>query len=131
MIRKIVNRKFASITSILILLIIIVFHLLVLIGVFPYEIVWGGKLQSKFQMFVFEAISIVINLIIILIILIREKFVRHVTPKVGLIGIWIVFGVFVLNTIGNLFATEDLERYIFTPVTLLLSIFILRLAVKD
>jgi hypothetical protein len=38
---------------------------------------------------------------------------------------------FSVNTAGNLFAINDWERWIFTPLTFLLAIFSLRLAIEN
>ncbi len=45
------------------------------------------------------------------------------------IGLWAMFVLFFINTIGNLFSINELEKLIFTPVTLVLSLFSLRLAI--
>jgi ABC-type transport system involved in cytochrome bd biosynthesis fused ATPase/permease subunit len=44
--------------------------------------------------------------------------------------LWIMFVMFFLNTIGNLFSNNDLEKTIFTPITVLLSLGCLRLAIN-
>jgi hypothetical protein len=124
------NRKFASIASVFLLANMIVFHILVLTEIIPFDLIWGGRLQSKSDMIVFESLSIGISLFIILIIMSREEWLRLFNPKVALIGIWVVFGFFTLNTIGNLLAAEALERVLFTPLTFLMAVFTLRLAAK-
>lgn len=44
---------------------VIVFHIFVLLQIFPLSVVWAGRLESVEEMFVFESVSIVINLILI------------------------------------------------------------------
>ena len=39
------------------------FHLLVLAGVIPFDIVWGGNLKDKTQLYLMEGVSIAINLL--------------------------------------------------------------------
>jgi hypothetical protein len=41
-----------------------------------------------------------------------------------------MFVLFAINTVGNIFSNNELERLIFTPLTLLLAVFSLRLAIK-
>ncbi len=40
----------------------IFFHFLILLKIIPYDITWGGRLKSDEEMFVFETISIIVNL---------------------------------------------------------------------
>ena len=118
-------KKIARNGLILIFSLSIVFHLLVLMQIIPYTIVWGGRITSLSQMYVFEAISILINLIFLFVVLLKLKILRIQFPEKLLnICLWIMFALFLLNTLGNLFSISDLERVIFTPITLLSSIFI-------
>ena len=41
----------------------IVFHLLVIIQIIPSSIVWGGRLTNQQELFIFESISIVLNVL--------------------------------------------------------------------
>lgn len=96
----------------------IAFHMLVLVGVVPIDIVWGGKFESAEQVQIAELVSIVLNVYFLLISLseagfidlLRNGLLRKI--NLGLMGI-----VFSLNTIGNLFAENLWETLLFTPVT--------------
>jgi hypothetical protein len=44
------------------LIAVILFHIAVIVKVIPYGIAWGGRLQNDAEMYVFEAISILVNL---------------------------------------------------------------------
>ena len=55
---------------------------------------------------------------------------RITWPKIY-VALSIGFVLFFLNTLGNLTAKNVLETYIFTPLTLLLSIFCFRIAVFE
>lgn len=102
----------------------ILFHLLVLTGIIPYAIVWGGNLQSPAEMYRFEAVSILLNIFFLLIVLVKGKIIQlPVREKIINILFWVMCALFALNTIGNLFATNKWEMIIFTPITLLLSFF--------
>ena len=89
---------------------VLIFHVLVLIGIVPHAIVWGGRIEAD-QLLVFETISIMVNLFLALIILMNEGRLRFAFPKVviRLILFFFVF-LFVLNTIGNLLAETYLEK---------------------
>jgi hypothetical protein len=103
------------------------FHLLIFLKIIPYEITWGGKLKNDNEMYVFEIISIAINSFFAFVLLQKGNFVNPVfSEKVISIILWIFFVLFLLNTIGNLFATTVFEKS-FTIVTLVNAILIWRI----
>jgi hypothetical protein len=108
-----------------------VFQLMVLVGVIPYHIVWGGRLESRSQMLVFETISIVINLFIISVICMKTGYFRPVLPQ-GFITVllWVFVVLFAANTVGNIFSTSPVETMIFTPITFLSVFLFYRLAIE-
>lgn len=109
---------------------VILFHLFILFGVIPYDIVWGGRLESRTQMIRFEVVSISINILIILVTMMKVKWIRPIIPvRVVNIILWIFAILFLLNTVGNLFSLNSLETIIFTPITLILAFLLLRLLV--
>jgi hypothetical protein len=102
---------------------VLIFQFLLLWGIIPYEYTWGGKLKSIEEMYVFVSISILLNLIFLLTILQTANLISWNIPKTAIkISLWFMVAVFALNTIGNLFAETNLEKFIATPITLLLSI---------
>ncbi len=115
----------------IILLATILFHFLVLLSIVPYQIVWGGRLQNQSEMINFELVSILLNFLMLAIVAIQAKIVKlKVHPIVVKIALWLMVFIFVMNTIGNIISLNDMERYIFTPLTLLLAIFSFILASK-
>ncbi len=111
------KRKYGQIL-VAISLVAIVFHLLIMVKVIPYTITWGGKLKTDSEMYVFESVSILINLFFIYLVLQRVGIVPTVFGiKVVTVLLWIFFGLFALNTVGNIFAVTTLERW-FTLLTL-------------
>ncbi len=107
---------------------IVLFHLLVLFKVISPDMVWGGKLNSYDELFLFEVISLALN--ISFIFLVRHR-ARRPESKPGRIGMWLMFALFALNTLGNLFAESLSEKLIATPLTLILALLSLRLALKE
>lgn len=96
----------------------LILHLLILFKVIPYSITWGGRLKSDSQMYLFETISILINAFFVFVLLQKGNRMKPLlSPKTVTIILWIFFGVFSLNTIGNIFAKTTFERG-FTLVTL-------------
>ena len=130
MIRKISFKL--SVNAMLILLaLVLCYHLLILFELIPYEIAWGGRLQNRSEMYVFETISIVINLFIFTIVLIKGIHKQTIIPaKVVTILLWIFTAIFTLNTIGNLFSINSIEMIIFTPLTFVSALFCYRMAIE-
>ena len=107
---------------------VMLFHLLVMLGVIPFEIVWGGRLTRE-KMIQFESASLLLNGVMLTVIGIYAGYVNlNVNPKILKGAFWIMVALFFLNTLGNLYSNNDLEKIIFTPVTMLLTVFCLRLA---
>lgn len=101
-----------------------IFHLMILARVIPYEITWGGRLKAVEEMYVFEATSILINSFFIFILFQKGEYIRYFLGKKTVnLFLWIFFTIFALNTIGNVFAKTNFEKY-FAIVTLLNSVLI-------
>jgi hypothetical protein len=101
----------------------IVFHVLVLIKIIPYEIVWGGRITDPSQLPVFEGASILLNMLFIFIVAVRIGLLRiKFPPAVLSFSLWFMLVIFLLNTVGNIFAESSTETWIFTPITLIISI---------
>lgn len=126
---KVIPVKLAIILIVAIAVIILSFHLLVLTGFVPYNIVWGGRLTDQKEMFIFESISIAVNLFFLCIVLLRAGIIKlSVSQRLIKFLLWVFAILFLLNTIGNLFADKNFEVMVFTPVTALLSLLCARLA---
>jgi hypothetical protein len=75
-------------------------------------------------MYVFETLSILINSFFIFVLLQKGEYVSYFLGKKAItIILWIFFAIFVLNTIGNVFAETTFEKF-FTILTLLNAILI-------
>lgn len=115
--------RLALATIFTILSAIIVFHGLILAGVIPFDIVWGGRLTSPAQMLRMEAVSITLNLLMLAVIGVRAGlWGRSIPPRVITVVLWAMCALFLLNTAGNLLSHNQLEKIIFTPLTALLSL---------
>jgi len=109
--------------------VILVFHLLILAKIIPYDVTWGGRLKSDNDMYLFEGISIAVNGILLLLLLLKGRIIGHVkSSKFIDITLWIYLVLFSLNTIGNLLAESTFEKFfaIFTLAFVLLLLVILR-----
>ena len=116
----------------ILLIAIMLFHILVLIQVIPYTIVWAGKLKDIAEMRSFETVSILINTLLIVVLLFKAKYIQNNVPVKILNGIiWLFAMLFALNTIGNLFAKTKFELFVFTPLTLIFTLLCLRIVIEE
>ena len=109
----------------IVFLLTVLFHLLVLTGVIPFSGVWGGRLETVQDMYRFEAVSILINILVLFVLIQKRKNLLEGSPnKVINVVLWIFMGLFLLNTVGNLFAESVVEKVLATPLTLIISVLI-------
>lgn len=100
------------------------FHLLLLLKVVTPELIWGGRLSTDNELYLFEGISLVVTFYLILILLIRGSFIRPLlSPKVVNTSLWVFLILFILNTIGNLLAKTTNEK-VFALLTLTITVLI-------
>lgn len=108
---------------IVILLIVLAFHLMILFEMIPFEFVWAGKLQSVEEMRRFETVSILLNVFMLSIFIVKYRLLkRDKRNRLIDVLIWGFMVLFLLNTIGNLFAENLLELVLGTLLTLLSAV---------
>lgn len=130
MVRKIPFRLAVN-TMLVLLSLVMVYHLLIISSAIPYEATWGGRLKSDAQMYRFETVSIIINLMMIWVIALKGGYKKKVRAGKWLnMILWIMVVLFALNTVGNIFSANRMEAIIFTPMTLLSAILCLRMALE-
>lgn len=109
---------------------LIVFHLLVLAGEIPFHIVWGSRLKNRKDMIKFELISISTLLIIVILLMQRLQYISiWKNPSLDRGAMWLIFALFLLNTLGNLQSPNKFEKYGFGILTTILAGLSLSLAV--
>ena len=103
---------------------IILFHVCIVVKIIPYLIAWGGQLTTDNEMYVFESISILINVFLSWILLMKIDLVKFkFSTKTINVILWFFFGLFILNTVGNIFAKSNFEKF-FAILTALFTILI-------
>ena len=123
-----ISFRFAVNFMIMLLVAVMIFHSFILIGIIPYTVVWGGKINTAAQMYLFESGSIVMNMLLLVIIAVKAHYFRIRIPSKFLTGLlWAFIVLFALNTIGNLFAETNTETFIFTPLTFISAVLIYRI----
>lgn len=108
------------------------FHLLIVLRVLPFEIVWGGKLRSEPEMMQLEITSIVVTGILLCAVMLRVGYFRvKLNPLIFKVVFGLMVLLFTLNTLGNILSENAIERAVFTPVTILMALLSLRLALGE
>ena len=111
------------------LLAVVIFHLCIITKIIPYEITWGGRLQNDSEMYVFETISIIINLFLGFVLLMKGGYIKfYFKQSVVNVILWIFLILFVLNTIGNIIAKTNFEKAF--AVLTLISAFLIWVILK-
>lgn len=101
---------------------LMVYHLLILLKIIPYDKVWGGRLKSEVDMLKFEAVSLITTIAFIFIIAFSSGLIPSPIPRSTLDIILLVMGIlFLVNTVGNLKSINKFEKLVFTPLTLIMS----------
>jgi hypothetical protein len=110
-----------------------VFHCIVLAGIVPPEIVWGGDAaELTGDLFRLEMTALGATFIFMFVIAVRTGLVGiRAFPHVFAAGAWFVFAYLILNTAGNFMAGALAEKLIFTPFAIVLSVLAFRVAVGD
>jgi len=125
---KIISKKAAAYTVIAIMSLLVIFHILILTGIIPYDIAWGGKLKTQEDMVRFETGSILMAVAVILIVTAHTRMLPfRIDKRTTRIALWLIVAAFALNTIGNLFAQTATEK-VFGIITIVLAILCIRLA---
>ena len=129
--KRVINAEAAARVSFVLYGVFIVFHILVIAGIVPSNIVWGGRTTTRVELVRMEIASLLVQFVCVGLTLAKVVSLRTGRMRViADIGMWVLFGLFTLNTIGNLFAVSLFEKLAFTPVTALLALLALRLAIE-
>jgi hypothetical protein len=129
--KKYLSAKLSGKILISLLLLLLAFHILVLVKVVPNEIVWRGQIDSSSDLLLYEGLSVFITIIFIVVITLKIGLIKSVRfTKVVNITTWIIFIYFLLNIAGNLTSEIILEKIIFTPITIVMTILAFRLAIE-
>ena len=129
--KKLISFKLAGNILITLLLLLIMIHILIMLRAIPYDIVWGGQIKDEGSLMKFEVFALVTSFLFLAIILLKINHLKFMKfRKIINIAVWIMFVYFLLNTVLNFASGVSLEKLIFTPVTIILSILIFRLAIE-
>ena len=110
----------------------LIFHFLVLFKIIPYSTVWGSRLKSDKEMYRFEIVSILLNSFFLIMLFVHSNILTISFSEIIMkIFFWTMSVIFTINTLGNMVSKNKLEKLLFTPLTILLTIFSLILALTN
>lgn len=110
---------------------VIIFHICIIVKIIPYNIAWGGRLTNDNEMYVFESISILINVLLSWLLLMKGDLIEYkFSDKIVNVILWIFFILFILNTIGNIFARTLFEK-LFSFLTAISAILLWKILMKS
>ncbi len=132
MMKRLISAKVAGNILLVAMGLLLPFHILVLLGVIPADIVWGGMIQgAQANLITLETIALVVTLLFMLIIAAKTGYVQAGKLSVVInIGVWFIFVFLLLNTLGNLASGVSFENLVFAPITIILAICAFRLAIE-
>lgn len=109
---------------------VLIYHFLIFFEFIPYDKVWAGRLNSVEEMKTFETFSILVNVFMITVLIIKYQNILNNKPnRIIDILIWVFALFFSLNTFGNLFSENILELIfgtLFTLIAAILCVFIVK-----
>lgn len=114
---------------------LILFHLSIIIGIVifdfvPIEFLWGGRMETKGQLLNFEIISLLVMVFCLMVVLLRsERIKMPALAGFSRVVLWILFVLFIFNTVGNILAETAFEKG-FAIITILLAVLCLRMALE-
>ncbi|MCY8232554.1 hypothetical protein [Priestia endophytica] len=129
--KNLISMKMASYIILTINTMALLMHGLILLNILPYDFVWGGRLKKQEDVILFEMVSILIQIVFISIVAVKAGYIlKGKFKRMSNIGIWAIFAVMILNSLGNLASHSFLETVVMTPITILLALLVFRLAIE-
>ncbi len=130
--KNLISVKVAARGNLILLGLLAVFHLLVIGGIIPTNIIWGGRVTDHGEAVRMELVSLMVMLLCGFITLAKAGYLKLQKGRIVItIGLWVMTVFFLLSTIGNLMAVTNTEKIIFTPIAVLCMLFSLRLAIEQ
>ena len=130
--KKLISAKLAGGMLLAAMGLLFIFHILVLLKVIPADIVWGGRIQGvPSNLVTMETVALLVTLLFMLIIAAKIGYIQAGKLLGAVtIGVWLIFAYLILNTVGNLASGVSFESLIAAPITIILALCALRLAIE-
>ena len=108
-----------------------VFHVLVIVGIVPSDIIWGGHADdSSVSLISLELMALMVTVLFAVIIAAKMGYIKSGRfQRASRVGMWIIFAYLVFNSVGNFASSNTFEMIVFGPLTIIMSLCALRLAI--
>ena len=128
--KKLLSKKLAGIILICSLIFLMIFHLLVIINILPRDIVWGGTIDEN-SVIKYEIIAFLITGFLLFMASVKAGYINNnIIKKIANVFIWFMVVYFAFMIFTNLSAKTFTEKLIFIPISILMFVSSLRLAIK-
>ena len=128
--KKLLSKKVAGIILIISLLFLMSFHLLVAISILPGNIVWGGTIEEE-SVVLYEIAALIITGFLLFITAVKAGYIKvKILKNIADVFIRIMVIYFAFMIFGNLIAKTITEKVIFIPLSIIMFISSLRLAIE-
>jgi hypothetical protein len=129
--RKLISARTSGNVLLALFALLAAFHIVILFHLLPSNIVWGGRAASSSALPGLLTVSLVLNVLFAMVVAIKIGYI-HLARAGRLINVllWLIFAYLVLNTAGNLASNSSLEKFLFTPITIVAAFLVLRLAIE-
>ncbi len=130
--KKMLPLKESAVVLILAFAAIFILHVLVILGIVPIDVAWGGQVsEGSTALWVLEIFALLVTILFAFFIAAKSGLWPIQSGKRSIkIGAWLVFAYLLLNTLGNLASEVTVERFVFAPITLILAVLSLRVAIE-
>ncbi len=124
------SKKAAGITLISSLIFLMNFHLLVAAKILPGDIVWGGTMDGN-DVIKYEIIALLITGLLLFFAAAKAGYIASsILKKTADIFIWVMVAYFAFMIFANLSARTLTEKVIFIPLSAVMFVSSLRLALR-
>lgn len=132
MMKKLITAKIAGNVLLVLFGLLVVFHVLVLLKAVPSNMVWGGQFRApSSNLVLYEIMALLVLLLFMLIVTSKAGYYQIFKSQKALnVCIWVIFAYMMLNFLGNLASPVSAEKWIFAPLTLIMAVLVLRMAVE-
>jgi len=130
--KKLISAKLAGTILLFSLGLLFIFHILVLLKVIPANIVWGGQIKGvPANLVPLEIVALLVTAFFILVVTAKLGYLQAGKLSGAVtVGLWLIFAYLLLNTLGNLASGISFEKLVFSPITIILALCALRLAIE-
>ena len=111
---------------------LLVLHVLIIARVVPGNIMWGGRINAdQSNLTQLEIVALALTVFFTGLVVVKIKLIKTGKPnKLIAIGMWVVFAYLVVNTLANFASGVSAEILFFGPLTVVMALCALRLAVE-